>query len=161
MMPLLAVDFVMTLLAVDFVMTLLAVDCIICLFQEIDEAHSCYTFKYLKDKPVNDLADDQFLKIVQVRFRTHTCRHSIAANFMHISFLKFIWLKMVSLLIFLCQAEADKLLSYEIYIDQKCDGTLGTFFKEIEQLYHRVCFLLNSAEIRSNWFFCCFIMTTQ
>lgn len=39
----------------------------------------------------------------------------------------------------LSQAEGDKLLTYEIYIDQKCDGKLGTFFKEIEQLFHRVC----------------------
>jgi len=34
--------------------------------QEIDEAHNCYTFKYLKNKPVYDLSEDQFVKIVQV-----------------------------------------------------------------------------------------------
>ena len=33
--------------------------------KEIDESHACYTFKYLKNKPVGDLCDDQFLKIVQ------------------------------------------------------------------------------------------------
>ncbi len=33
--------------------------------QQIDESHPCYQFKYLKNKPVRDLAQDQFLRIVQ------------------------------------------------------------------------------------------------
>jgi len=40
--------------------------CVSACVQEIDEAHSCYTFKYVKNKPVFDLCEDQFLKIVQV-----------------------------------------------------------------------------------------------
>ncbi|KAK0178997.1 hypothetical protein PV327_007825 [Microctonus hyperodae] len=32
-------------------------------FKEIDENHSIYTMKYLKDKPVRELNDDQFLKL--------------------------------------------------------------------------------------------------
>ncbi|KAK0074908.1 hypothetical protein PV325_007644, partial [Microctonus aethiopoides] len=31
--------------------------------KEIDENHSIYTMKYLKDKPVRELSDDQFLKL--------------------------------------------------------------------------------------------------
>ncbi|XP_064619005.1 transcription elongation factor SPT6-like [Lineus longissimus] len=31
--------------------------------KEIDESHPCYTFKYLKNKPVKDLQYDQFLKL--------------------------------------------------------------------------------------------------
>lgn len=31
--------------------------------QEIDEAHFAYTFKYLKNKPVKELRDEQFLKM--------------------------------------------------------------------------------------------------
>ncbi|KAK2185910.1 hypothetical protein NP493_217g02051 [Ridgeia piscesae] len=31
--------------------------------KEIDEAHQCYTFKYLKNKPIQELQDDQYLKI--------------------------------------------------------------------------------------------------
>ena len=30
--------------------------------QEIDESHSCCTFKYIKNKPVKDLKGDQFLR---------------------------------------------------------------------------------------------------
>uniref|UniRef100_H9GNT7 SPT6 homolog, histone chaperone and transcription elongation factor n=1 Tax=Anolis carolinensis TaxID=28377 RepID=H9GNT7_ANOCA len=32
-------------------------------FRDIDEAHYAYSFKYLKNKPVKELRDDQFLKI--------------------------------------------------------------------------------------------------
>lgn len=32
-------------------------------WQDIDEAHYAYTFKYLKNKPVKELREDQFLKI--------------------------------------------------------------------------------------------------
>uniref|UniRef100_A0A2C9JN03 Transcription elongation factor spt6 n=1 Tax=Biomphalaria glabrata TaxID=6526 RepID=A0A2C9JN03_BIOGL len=32
----------------------------------IDESHNCFTVKYLRGKPVKDLKDDQFLKLVQV-----------------------------------------------------------------------------------------------
>ncbi|XP_055861753.1 transcription elongation factor SPT6 [Biomphalaria glabrata] len=31
----------------------------------IDESHNCFTVKYLRGKPVKDLKDDQFLKLVQ------------------------------------------------------------------------------------------------
>ncbi|EDO33602.1 predicted protein [Nematostella vectensis] len=31
--------------------------------KEIDESHPCYTFKYLKQKPVRDLRGDQYLKL--------------------------------------------------------------------------------------------------
>jgi len=31
--------------------------------KEIDESHSCSTFKYIKHKPVNDLKGDQFLRM--------------------------------------------------------------------------------------------------
>jgi len=31
--------------------------------KEIDEAHPCYSLKYVKDKPVRDLIGDQFLKL--------------------------------------------------------------------------------------------------
>lgn len=31
--------------------------------QEIDEAHFAYAFKYLKNKPVKELRDEQFLKM--------------------------------------------------------------------------------------------------
>lgn len=31
--------------------------------KEIDEAHSCYNMKYVKDKPIRDLSADQFLKL--------------------------------------------------------------------------------------------------
>lgn len=31
--------------------------------QDVDEAHYAYSFKYLKNKPVKELRDDQFLKI--------------------------------------------------------------------------------------------------
>lgn len=31
--------------------------------QDIDEAHYAYSFKYLKNKPVKELRDDQFLKM--------------------------------------------------------------------------------------------------
>lgn len=31
--------------------------------KEIDENHTCYTMKYLKDKPVSDLVGDQFLRL--------------------------------------------------------------------------------------------------
>ncbi|XP_050409437.2 transcription elongation factor SPT6 [Patella vulgata] len=31
--------------------------------KEIDEAHSCYPMKYIKNKPVKDLKDDQYLKL--------------------------------------------------------------------------------------------------
>lgn len=31
--------------------------------KEIDEAHNCFSMKYLKDKPVRDLTGDQFLKL--------------------------------------------------------------------------------------------------
>lgn len=30
----------------------------------IDENHNCYSMKYIKNKPVQDLAGDQFLKLV-------------------------------------------------------------------------------------------------
>lgn len=33
------------------------------LSQDIDEAHYAYSFKYLKNKPVKELRDDQFLKM--------------------------------------------------------------------------------------------------
>ena len=32
----------------------------------IDELHDCYSLKYLKDKPVRTLEDDQWLKLAQV-----------------------------------------------------------------------------------------------
>jgi transcription elongation factor SPT6 len=32
--------------------------------QEIDENHECYAFKYLKDKPVRELANEQWLKMM-------------------------------------------------------------------------------------------------
>ena len=35
-------------------------------FQMIDEGHMCYPMKFLRNKPVKDLKDEQFLKIVQV-----------------------------------------------------------------------------------------------
>ena len=35
------------------------------LSQEIDDSHPCVTFKYLKNKPIGTLKDDQFLHIVQ------------------------------------------------------------------------------------------------
>ncbi|XP_022911236.2 transcription elongation factor SPT6 isoform X1 [Onthophagus taurus] len=31
--------------------------------KEIDETHNCYTLKYVKDKPVRDLTNEQFLKL--------------------------------------------------------------------------------------------------
>lgn len=31
----------------------------------IDEAHDCYTLKYIKDKPINTLRDDQWLRLIQ------------------------------------------------------------------------------------------------
>lgn len=31
--------------------------------KDVDEAHYAYSFKYLKNKPVKELRDDQFLKI--------------------------------------------------------------------------------------------------
>ncbi|XP_026550026.1 transcription elongation factor SPT6-like, partial [Notechis scutatus] len=31
--------------------------------QDVDEAHYAYSFKYLKNKPVKELRDEQFLKI--------------------------------------------------------------------------------------------------
>ena len=34
------------------------------IFQLIDEAHPCYAQKYLKDKPVRNMKDEQFLKLV-------------------------------------------------------------------------------------------------
>lgn len=33
------------------------------LSQDIDEAHYAYSFKYMKNKPVKELRDDQFLKM--------------------------------------------------------------------------------------------------
>jgi len=33
--------------------------------KEIDEGHVCYTFKYIKNKPVQDFCEDQFLKLTQ------------------------------------------------------------------------------------------------
>lgn len=33
------------------------------LFQDVDEAHYAYSFKYLKNKPVKELSGDQFLKM--------------------------------------------------------------------------------------------------
>lgn len=33
------------------------------LCQDIDEAHYAYSFKYMKNKPVKELRDDQFLKM--------------------------------------------------------------------------------------------------
>ena len=33
--------------------------------QDIDEAHPCFTVKYLKNKPVRELKNDDFLKMVQ------------------------------------------------------------------------------------------------
>ena len=33
--------------------------------QLIDEAHPCYGFKYLKNKPVRDLRGEDFLKLEQ------------------------------------------------------------------------------------------------
>ena len=32
----------------------------------IDEGHACYPMKYMRNKPVKDLKDEQYLKIVQV-----------------------------------------------------------------------------------------------
>lgn len=34
--------------------------------QEIDESHACFSMKYLKNKPVRDLKDEQYLKLVTV-----------------------------------------------------------------------------------------------
>lgn len=34
--------------------------------KEIDEGHSCYTLKYVRNKPVKDLRDEQFLRLTQV-----------------------------------------------------------------------------------------------
>ncbi|ESO05770.1 hypothetical protein HELRODRAFT_191379 [Helobdella robusta] len=34
-------------------------------FSEIDESHQCYSFKYLRSKPIRDLQEDQYLKIHQ------------------------------------------------------------------------------------------------
>ncbi len=31
----------------------------------IDESHDCYTLKYIKDKPINTLKDDQWLRLIQ------------------------------------------------------------------------------------------------
>lgn len=31
----------------------------------IDEAHDCYALKYIKDKPLNTLRDDQWLRLLQ------------------------------------------------------------------------------------------------
>lgn len=36
------------------------------LSQEIDESHSCFSMKYLKNKPVRDLKDEQYLKLAMV-----------------------------------------------------------------------------------------------
>uniref|UniRef100_A0A8C6V810 Transcription elongation factor SPT6 n=1 Tax=Naja naja TaxID=35670 RepID=A0A8C6V810_NAJNA len=36
-------------------------------FQDVDEAHYAYSFKYLKNKPVKELRDEQFLKISLAR----------------------------------------------------------------------------------------------
>jgi transcription elongation factor SPT6 len=36
--------------------------------KEIDESHPCYTFKYLKNKPVKDLGYEQFLKLTIVSY---------------------------------------------------------------------------------------------
>ena len=33
--------------------------------KEIDESHPCYIFKYLKNKPVRELEEDQFLRMLQ------------------------------------------------------------------------------------------------
>lgn len=57
-------------------MNLCASDCIVCsfvsnstsanvchVFQDVDEAHYAYSFKYLKNKPVKELSGDQFLKM--------------------------------------------------------------------------------------------------
>jgi len=33
--------------------------------QEIDESHPCYPQKYLKNKPVRDLKDEQFLRLTE------------------------------------------------------------------------------------------------
>ena len=33
--------------------------------KEIDESHPCFTFKYLKNKPIRDLHEDQYLRIQQ------------------------------------------------------------------------------------------------
>ncbi|XP_071094189.1 transcription elongation factor SPT6-like [Haliotis cracherodii] len=33
--------------------------------KEIDEGHSCYTLKYVRNKPVKDLRDEQFLRLTQ------------------------------------------------------------------------------------------------
>lgn len=33
--------------------------------KEIDESHPCYTFKYLKNKPIRDLHEEQFMRIHQ------------------------------------------------------------------------------------------------
>lgn len=33
------------------------------MFQDVDEAHYAYSFKYLKNKPVKELSGDQFLKM--------------------------------------------------------------------------------------------------
>lgn len=37
------------------------------LLQDVDEAHYAYSFKYLKNKPVKELRDEQFLKISLAR----------------------------------------------------------------------------------------------
>lgn len=43
--------------------------------KEVDENHPCYAFKYLRNKPVNTIAYDQFLKIETVCILLWDCHH--------------------------------------------------------------------------------------
>lgn len=39
----------------------------------IDETHDCYGMKYLKNKPLRDFEDDQWLRLLQVRLALNVC----------------------------------------------------------------------------------------
>ena len=43
--------------------------CLMFCLQEIDENHVCYTFKYLKNKPLKNFQNEQFLQLTQVKIR--------------------------------------------------------------------------------------------
>ena len=45
--------------------------------QDIDEAHPCFTVKYLKNKPVRALKNDEFLKMVQAEQEGTSCEMTV------------------------------------------------------------------------------------
>jgi transcription elongation factor SPT6 len=69
----------------------------------------------LKNKPIRDLHEDQFLRIHQVCLETFFVDLASESPFF--------------------QADQDSLLTYEIHIDERDNSRLQNYYDEIKQLY--------------------------